>query len=222
MFPFDEKAGIHLQDDDFLKKEFWDFDNTPPEKYPLLLHFHPLVIYRHQVIKQADIVLAMFLLGDQFSLEQKRRNFDFYDPLTTGDSSLSVSIQSILAFKLGYFEKARDYIEYALLMDLADVAANVADGCHIASMGGTWMAMVYGVLGMRDYKGEISFDPRLSRKRGKGRVNLIIRGQRLSVTIDQKNEEAIVSAQRRHRPDHHPSGREDFADTWHPGYYENQ
>jgi alpha,alpha-trehalose phosphorylase len=189
--PFDEKQGIHLQDDDFLKKEFWDFDNTPPEKYPLLLHFHPLVIYRHQVIKQADIVLAMFLLGDQFSLEQKRRNFDFYDPLTTGDSSLSVSIQSILAFKLGYFEKARDYIEYALLMDLADVAANVADGCHIASMGGTWMAMVYGVLGMRDYKGEISFDPRLSRKRGKGRVNLIIREQRLSVTIDQKKEQAV-------------------------------
>ncbi len=187
--PFDKKGGIHLQDDDFLKKSAWDFKNTPPEKYPLLLNFHPLVIYRHQVIKQADIVLAMFLLGDKFSLEQKRRNFDFYDPLTTGDSSLSVSIQSILALELGYFEKARDYIQYALLMDLADVATNVEQGCHIASMGGTWMAMVYGILGMRDYNGKISFDPRLTRKQGTGRVNLIIREQRLSVTIDQNKEE---------------------------------
>ena len=189
--PFDKKGGIHLQDDDFLEKSDWDFKNTPPEKYPLLLHFHPLVIYRHQVIKQADVVLAMFLLGDKFSPEQKRRNFDFYDPLTTGDSSLSVSIQSILALELGYYDKARDYIEYALFMDLADVATNVEQGCHIASMGGTWMAMVYGILGMRDHKGEISFNPRLTRKRGTGRVNLIIRGQRLSVTIEQKKEETV-------------------------------
>ncbi len=188
--PFDEDKGIHLQDDDFLKKSQWDFKNTPPEKYPLLLHFHPLVIYRHRVIKQADIVLAMFLLGDKFSCEQKRRNFDFYDPLTTGDSSLSVSIQSILALELGYFDKARDYIRYALMMDMADVASNVEQGCHIASMGGTWMAMVYGILGMRDYKGEISFDPRPSRKTGQGRVNLFIRGQRLSVALDQEKGEA--------------------------------
>ena len=188
--PFDEQAGIHLQDDDFLNKQAWDFKNIPPEKYPLLLHFHPLVIYRHQVIKQADIVLAMFLLGDKFSLEQKRRNFDFYDPLTTGDSSLSVSIQSILAFELRYFDKAREYMKYALFMDLADVAANVEHGCHIASMGGTWMAMVYGAAGMRDYKGKISFNPRMGRRVKEGRVSLIIRGQRLLVTINQEKDEA--------------------------------
>jgi alpha,alpha-trehalose phosphorylase len=186
----DGESGIHLQDDDFLDKEPWDFDGTPPDKYPLLLHFHPLVIYRHQVIKQADIVLAMFLLGDEFSLEQKRRNFDFYDPLTTGDSSLSVSIQSILAFELGYLDKAREYATYALMMDMADVAANVEHGCHIASMGGTWMGMVYGTAGMRDYDGRISFNPHLGRRVDQMSFNLIIRGQRLSVAIDQLKDEA--------------------------------
>ena len=80
--------GIHPQDETFLDREVWDLENTPREKFPLLLHYHPLVIYRHQVLKQADIVLAMFLLGNEFSEEQKRRNFDYYDPLTTGDSSL--------------------------------------------------------------------------------------------------------------------------------------
>jgi alpha,alpha-trehalose phosphorylase len=150
--PYDEKAGIHLQDDAFINRKPWDFEGVPPDKYPLLLHFHPLVIYRHRVIKQADIVLAMFLLGDEFSREQKRRNFDFYDPLTTGDSSLSASIQSILAAELGYLDKAREIATYALLMDLADVNADVQHGCHIASMGGTWMAAVYGAAGMRTRK----------------------------------------------------------------------
>ena len=186
----DEKTGIHLQDDDFLDKEPWDFEGTPPEKYPLLLHFHPLVIYRHQVIKQADVVLAMFLLGDEFSVEEKRSNFDFYEPLTTGDSSLSVSIQAILAFELGYLDKAREYANYALMMDLADVHSNVEHGCHIASMGGTWMGMVYGTAGMRDYDGWISFNPRLGRRVDHMSFNLIIRGQKLSVAIDQLKDEA--------------------------------
>ncbi len=182
--PYDETAGIHLQDDDFLSRKPWDFANTPPESYPLLLHFHPLVIYRHNVVKQADIVLAMFLLGNEFSLEQKRRNFDYYDPLTTGDSSLSVSIQSILAMELGYREKAIDYLRYALWMDLADVHANVEQGCHIASMGGTWMAAIYGVAGMRDYNGRITFHPRLGRRVHGLRFHLTIRGQLLTVDIE--------------------------------------
>src|SRR5690606_34244869 len=95
--PYDAERGIHPQDANFLEKEVWDFRNTPREHYPLLLHYHPLFIYRHQVIKQADVVLAMVLLGDEFSEEQKRRNFDYYDPLTTGDSSLSACVQAILA-----------------------------------------------------------------------------------------------------------------------------
>jgi len=185
--PFDEKARIHPQDDSFLDKEVWDFANTPPDKYPLLLYHHPLVIYRHAVIKQADIVLAMFLLGGEFSPEQKKRNFDYYDSLTTGDSSLSACIQTILASEIGYSEEALEYFKYAVLMDLADIAGNVEDGVHIASIGGTWMALVYGFAGMRDYNGQVSFNPRpLPGRVERIRFPLTIRGQVLEVDIDRK------------------------------------
>jgi alpha,alpha-trehalose phosphorylase len=180
--PFDESLGIHPQDDDFLDLKRWDFAHTPPEKYPLLLHFHPLVIYRHQVIKQADVVLAMFLLGHELSLEQKKRNFDYYDQLTTGDSSLSACIQGIVAFEIGYDELGLRYLMNALLMDLGDVAGNVKDGCHIASMGGTWMGVVYGLAGLRDHGGRLSFRPH--KQVQDLRFRLAIRGQRLAVHIE--------------------------------------
>ncbi|WP_088889613.1 glycoside hydrolase family 65 protein [Leptolyngbya ohadii] len=185
--PYDDALGIHLQHDGFLDDEVWDFENTPPDKYPLLLHFHPLVIYRHQVIKQADIVLAMFLLGHEFSEEQKQRNFDYYDPLTTGDSSLSVCIQSIIAAEIGYMEKAIDYSTYAVLMDLGNVAGNVKDGCHIAAMGGTWMVMVYGFAGLRDDDGRLSFNPRLPRTIQRLRFPLTVQEQTLQVEVDQRS-----------------------------------
>ena len=86
--PYDKHLKIIVQDDGFLDREPWDFANTPDDRYPLLLFYHPLNIYRKRVIKQADVVLAMFLLGDTFSTAEKERNFKFYDPLTTGDSSL--------------------------------------------------------------------------------------------------------------------------------------
>ena len=184
--PYDEEEGIHPQDDDFLELEVWDFENTPIDTYPLLLFYHPLVIYRHQVIKQADIVLSMFLLGKEFSLEQKKRNFDYYDPLTTGDSSLSVGIQSIVASEIGYEEKAIEYARYSVLMDLADVGGNVKDGCHIASMGGTWMVLVYGFAGMRDYDGKLSFNPRLPQRLEGLRFNLTFRGQVIEIDITQE------------------------------------
>jgi alpha,alpha-trehalose phosphorylase len=185
--PFDEKLGIHLQDDEFLEKKPWDFANTPVEKHPLLLHYHPLVIYRHRVIKQADVILAMFLLGDEFTPEQKRRNFDFYDPLTTGDSSLSVSIQAIMAFEMGYLQRAGDYMRYTAVMDLADVAGNAADGCHIASMGGTWMTVVYGFAGMRDHDGRLSFRPTPPARPLKVRFPLTVRGQTIEVEVTQES-----------------------------------
>jgi len=186
--PFDWKARIHPQDDSFLDKEAWDFKNTPPDKYPLLLYHHPLVIYRHAVIKQADIVLAMFLLGQEFSPQQKKRNFDYYDPLTTGDSSLSACIQTILASEIGYTEQALEYLRYAVLMDLADIAGNVQDGIHIASIGGTWMAAVYGLAGMRDYGGQMSFNPRpLPGGMKRIRFPLTIRGQVLEVNIERES-----------------------------------
>src|SRR5262250_1058446 len=157
--PFDSKTGIYPQDDTFFDREVWDFKNTPADRYPLLLFYHPLNIYRQQVIKQADVILAMFLLGHEFSLEAKRRNFEFYDRMTTGDSSLSSCIEAIIALEIGQFDKAVAYSRAALLMDLADVGGNVKDGCHIASMGGTWMAFAYGFGGLRDYDGPLSFRP---------------------------------------------------------------
>ncbi len=181
--PFDEATGIHPQDDSFLDDKPWDFANTPDDHYPLLLHYHPLVIYRHQVIKQADVVLAMFLLGDEFSLAEKTRNFDYYDPLTTGDSSLSACIQSIMAFEIGYTEQAVAYTQHALLMDLGDISGNVQDGCHVASIGGSWMIPVYGIAGMRDYNGRLSFRPRLPTQLQRLRFALTIREQRLEVDL---------------------------------------
>jgi len=158
--PYDEKLKIIPQDDSFLDREPWDFRNTPSNHYPLLLFYHPLNIYRKQVIKQADVVLAMFLLGNVFSPEAKKRNFEFYDPLTTGDSSLSSCVEAIIAAQIGDVEKSIQYGMAALLMDLADVGGNVKDGCHIASMGGTWMMLTYGLGGMRDDGGMLSFWPR--------------------------------------------------------------
>ena len=183
--PFESATGIYPQDDSFLDREPWDFKNTPADKYPLLLFYHPLNIYRSQVIKQADVILAMFLLGHEFSLEAKRRNFEFYDPLTTGDSSLSSCIEAIVALEIGEFDKAVSYARAALLMDLADVGGNVKDGCHIASMGGTWMVFTYGFGGLRDYNGMLSFRPqRPPEVRSSLRFPLTYHGRVLDVEID--------------------------------------
>ena len=119
------------------------------------------MIYRHQVLKQADIVLAMFLLGNEFPEEQKRRNFDYYDPLTTGDSSLSACVQAIIAAEIGNERQALEYFEYALLMDLANVAGNASNGVHIASAAGVWNSLVFGFGGVRDFDGRLSFTPSL-------------------------------------------------------------
>jgi alpha,alpha-trehalose phosphorylase len=182
--PYDEKLKIVPQDDSFLDREPWDFKNTPSDHYPLLLFYHPLNIYRKQVIKQADVVLAMFLLGDAFSPEAKKRNFEFYDPLTTGDSSLSSCVEAIIAAQIGNMEKAIRYGMAALLMDLADVGGNVKDGCHIASMGGTWMMLTYGLGGMRDHDGMLSFWPRRAPEDNAIlRFPLTYRGQMLEVEI---------------------------------------
>lgn len=182
--PFDDRLDVHPQDDSFLDKEVWDFANTPEENYPLLLHYHPLNLYRSQVIKQADTVLAMFLLGEQFTTEEKKRNFDYYDPITTHDSSLSVCVQSIVANEIGYSRKALDYFRFAAVMDLSDVGGNMRHGAHIASIGGTWMALVYGFGGLRDYGGRITFQPRLPAEWKALRFPLTVRGRRLKVDID--------------------------------------
>ncbi len=159
--PFDETLGIHPQDANFLEREPWDFEATPSDNYPLLLSYHPLVIYRHQVLKQADVVLAMHLRGQHFDRAQKRRNFDYYDTITTRDSSLSACVQSIVAAEVGHQDLALDYFRRALFLDLTDTHGNTIDGVHVASAGGVWAGLVHGFAGMSDSFEAIQFRPRL-------------------------------------------------------------
>ena len=190
--PFDRERRIHPQDETFLTREVWDLDSTPRGKFPLLLHYHPLVIYRHQVLKQADIVLAMFMLGNEFPEEQKRRNFEYYDPLTTGDSSLSACVQSIIAAEIGNERQALEYFQYALLMDLGNVAGNASDGVHIASAAGVWSSLVFGFGGVRDFDGKLSFDPRLPRAWNELAFSLRFRGRQLRIKISHDEERYLV------------------------------
>jgi alpha,alpha-trehalose phosphorylase len=185
--PYDEQRGIHPQDSRFLEREPWDLAATPAEHFPLLLHYHPLVIYRYQVIKQADVVLALFLLGNEFSREQKQRDFAYYDPLTTGDSSLSASVQSIVAAECGNEAKALEYFDYALMMDLADLAGNVADGVHIASAGGVWQALVFGFGGVQDSRGRLRIDSHLPQSWE--RLSFSLRFQDRQVRITHTHEQ---------------------------------
>ncbi|WP_420450696.1 glycoside hydrolase family 65 protein [Ilumatobacter sp.] len=159
--PFDDEHEIHPQDAAFLDLEPWDWEGTPTGKYPLLLNFHPLVIYRHQVLKQADVVLAMYLRSRHFSSEQKRRNFDFYDPITTGDSSLSACVQGVMASQVGRHDLAIDYFHRSLYLDVCDVHHNTADGVHIANCGGVWAEIVHGFAGMVETGEHLEFCPHL-------------------------------------------------------------
>ncbi|AKT50416.1 glycoside hydrolase family 65 protein [Arsenicicoccus sp. oral taxon 190] len=185
--PYDETLGIHPQDDHFLDREVWDLSRTDPAKRPLLLHYHPLVIYRFQVLKQADVVLATFLQGDRFTLEEKRRDFDYYDPITTGDSTLSAVVQAIMAAEVGYADMALKYFYNGLFVDLADLHRNTSDGVHIASAGGVWHALVYGFAGMRDYQGNLTFDPRLPADWPQLTFPIRVRGVRVRVTVRQSS-----------------------------------
>jgi alpha,alpha-trehalose phosphorylase len=184
--PYDEELGIHPQDASFLDREVWDFASTPPENYPLLLHYHPLVIYRFQVLKQADVVLAMFLRSDQFTLEQKRRNFDYYDPITTGDSSLSACVQAVGAAQIGYDELAFEYFREALFVDLADTHGNTCDGVHIASAGGVWGTIAFGFAGLYDSGTSLRFTPRLPASWQRLRFRVQRHGARMVIELDRQ------------------------------------
>ncbi len=182
--PYDDRLRVHPQDDNFLDLEKWDFAGTPEDHYPLLLHYHPLNLYRSQVIKQADTVMAMFLLSDEFTPEAKQRNFEYYDPLTTHDSSLSVCIQSIVSNEIGLREKAFHYFNFALAMDMSDIGGNMVNGAHIAAIGGTWLALIYGFAGLRDAQGRITFNPCLPDAWSRLSFTLGVRGRRIRVDID--------------------------------------
>src|SRR4029079_18898316 len=132
--PSDAELGIYSQAESFTHHQRFDFDGADPDTYPLLLHFPYFDLYRKQVIKQADLVLALHLRGDAFSDEEKARAFDYYEALTVRDSSLSASTQAVIAAEVGHIELAYDYFGEAALIDLDDIAHNTRDGLHIASL----------------------------------------------------------------------------------------
>ena len=159
--PYDENLGVHPQADGFTDHQAWDFEGTPPEKYPLLLHFPYFDLYRKQVVKQADLVLAMQVRGDAFTDEQKARNFAYYERLTVRDSSLSACTQAVMAAEVGQLDLAYDYAAEGALMDLHDLGGNTGDGLHMASLAGACMALVAGFGGLRDHDETLAFRPRL-------------------------------------------------------------
>ncbi len=183
--PYDEELGINPQDDSFLSKEVWDIENTPKDKFPLLLHYHPLHLYRHQVCKQADTVLAHFIYEDAQSLETIRKSFAYYEKVTTHDSSLSTCIYSIVASKLGLEEKAYDYFGDSAKLDLFNTHKNTKDGIHTANMGGNYMAIVYGFAGLRLKEDGIHFSPSLPRKWTQYAFNINYEGSKIKVTVKQ-------------------------------------
>jgi alpha,alpha-trehalose phosphorylase len=184
LVPYDEARGVHAQAEEFTEHSMWDFERTAPEEYPLMLHFPYYDLYRKQVVKQADLVFAMFLRGDAFSPEEKVRDFDYYEALTVRDSSLSASIQAVMAVEVGHLELAYDYFAEAALLDLGDIHHNTRDGLHLASLAGACMAAVAGFGGMRDYRGSLSFAPRLPDALARLSFRLCCNGRRLKVEVD--------------------------------------
>ncbi|MFC0601502.1 glycoside hydrolase family 65 protein [Streptomyces palmae] len=175
--------GVHEQSRGFTSHQVWDFAGTRPDQYPLMLNFPYFDLYRRQVIKQADLVLAMVLRGDAFSPEQKARNFAYYEALTVRDSSLSACCQAMVAAEVGHLRLAYDYVGEAALMDLQDLEKNTRDGLHIASLAGTWLALVTGLGGMRQQQGVLHFAPRLPEKLARLAFRVQMTGRRLRVEI---------------------------------------
>ncbi|PZF81713.1 glycoside hydrolase family 65 protein [Jiangella anatolica] len=181
--PYDDELGVHQQSEGFTRFQEWDFEGTAPEDYPLLLTHPYFDLYRRQVIKQADLVLAMHWRGDAFTPEQKVRNFRYYEARTVRDSSLSSCTQAVMAAETGHLELAHDYLGEAALTDLHDSHSNTSDGVHLASLAGAWLSLVAGFGGMRDHDGVLSFAPRLPSRIGRLDFSLLWRGLRLRVSV---------------------------------------
>ena len=231
--PYDERLKVHQQHDGFTNYARWDFKNTPEDHYPLLLHYPYFQLYRKQVVKQADVVLAMQLRPDAFTPEQKLRNFDYYESLTVRDSSLSPCTQAVIAAEVGHLHLAYDYLAEAAFMDLQDREHNTKDGLHIASLAGAWTALVSGFGGMRVAAGQLCFSPKLPpgiiclsfRMRYRGRIILVsihdhgatyslLAGDPLDVnhygdplTISEKEVTRDVPAPAQFPPPSQPAGR---------------
>ena len=183
VLPYDDKLGVHSQSEGFTQHAEWDFEGTPAENYPLLLHYPYFEIYRKQVVKQADLVLAMHLRGDAFTPEEKARNFAYYEARTVRDSSLSACPQAVIAAEVGHLDLAYDYWAEAALTDLQNLHQNTGSGLHIASLAGAWTVAVAGFGGMRDHGGRLSFAPRLPAALDRLAFRVSFRGTCLRVEV---------------------------------------
>ncbi|GAA5018302.1 glycoside hydrolase family 65 protein [Streptomyces siamensis] len=182
--PYNHELRVHEQHAGFTRYQRWDFAATRPEQYPLMLHFPYFDIYRKQVVKQADLVLAMYKCSPYFDEEHKARNFAYYEPLTVRDSSLSACCQAVIAAEAGHPGLAYDYLVEAALMDLEDLEHNTRDGLHIASLAGTWTALVAGFGGLRHHGDTLEFAPRLPERFSRLAFSLELLGRRLRVEIE--------------------------------------
>ncbi|WP_308798872.1 glycoside hydrolase family 65 protein [Agromyces silvae] len=159
--PFDERRGVHAQSAGFTDHARWAFERTTADQYPLQAHFPYFDLYRKQVVKQADLTLAMFFAPDAFTPEQKAANFGYYEQLTVRDSSLSAAVQAVVAAEVGHLDLAADYLAEAATLDLDDLHDNTDEGMHMASLAGIWTALTCGFGGMRDSDAGVRFAPRL-------------------------------------------------------------
>jgi alpha,alpha-trehalose phosphorylase len=183
--PFDAARNLDAQDDSFLDKPEWDIVGTPKDGFPLLLHHHPMTLYRHQVAKQADLVLALVLAGDDISLERKRRAFDHYSRVTVHDSTLSDCSFAILASEVGRGEAAMRHFRAAAFVDLHDLHNNSHHGAHMAAMGGSWQALVWGFGGFRPRDGVPGFAPTVPSEWTSYSFTMLWRGTRLRIDVDR-------------------------------------
>lgn len=164
-FPYDEKIGVYPLDDGFMKRKPWDDSKIPKEKRHLLYeNYHPLFIFRQRMSKQADAILAMYLHSNLFSIEELRKNYDFYQKVTLHHSSLSTCIFGILASQIGYDEEAYKYFSQSARMDLDDYHNNFYAGIHAANMAGTWQGIVNGFAGLRTNKGVLELNPTIPKE----------------------------------------------------------
>ena len=192
--PYDEVLGVHPQSSGFTGYEVWDFESVSPYQYPLFLHFPYFDIYRKQVVKQADLVLAMHLRPDAFTDEQKARNFAYYEGITVRDSSLSAATQAVLAAEIGHLELAYDYLAESVLVDLQDLHNNTGSGLHLAALAGGWSALVAGFGGFRALAGTLSFAPRLPSDITRFVFHLRYRGRSIRVAATHSEASYAVIA----------------------------
>lgn len=185
-YPEDKELGIFVQHDGFLDKELKPVAELDTKHLPLNQNWSWDRILRSPYIKQADVLQGIYFFGDHYSLEEKRRNFNFYEPFTVHESSLSPSIHAILAAELGREDKAVEMYERTARLDLDNYNNDTEDGLHITSMTGSWLAIVQGFAQMKTWKGQLSFAPFLPKAWEAYSFRINYRGRLLKISVGEK------------------------------------